>query len=99
MVDQRVADRLLRIGGAWGKPDDGDLSDQYAAEIFYRLQVSPDNQLTLGYQLIFDPVFDPDRDVVGVFEIRWRVTSEPISPASALGAMSLKKPCRFSPAK
>ena len=62
------------LGGAWGKPDDGDLSDQYAAEIFYRLQVSPDNQLTLGYQLIFDPVFDPDRDVVGVFEIRWRVT-------------------------
>jgi hypothetical protein len=61
------------IGAAWGKPSDGSLDDQYSAEVFYRLQVSPDNQLTVGYQLIFEPTFDPDRDVVGVFEVRWRI--------------------------
>jgi len=62
------------IAASWGHPDEGDLDDQYAAEVFYRLQVSPDNQLTLGYQVIVDPVFDPDRDVVGVFEVRWRIS-------------------------
>lgn len=62
------------IGIAWGRPSDGDLDDQYAAEAFYRLQVSPDNQLTIGYQVIVDPTFDPDTDVVGVFELRWRTT-------------------------
>jgi porin len=64
---------VLGIGGSWGKPADGDLDDQYAFELFYRLQVSPDNQLTVGYQLIVDPAFDPDRNLVGVFEVRWRI--------------------------
>jgi porin len=64
---------VVGIAGAWGKPTD-DLRDQYAAEVFYRLQVSPDNQFTLGYQLFIDPTFDPKNDVVGVFEARWRVT-------------------------
>ena len=44
------------------------------AEVFYRLQVSPDNQLTIGYQVIVDPTFDEDTHVVGVFEMRWRVS-------------------------
>lgn len=61
-------------GAAWGRPSDGDLDDQYAAEVFYRLQVSPDNQLTVGYQVIVDPSFDPESHVVGVFEMRWRIT-------------------------
>ncbi|MEW6747177.1 MAG: hypothetical protein AB1486_30955 [Planctomycetota bacterium] len=61
------------VGVAWGRPADGELDDQYAAEVFYRLQVSPDNQWTFGYQLIFDPVSEPDDDVVGVFDVRWRI--------------------------
>jgi porin len=64
---------VVGIGAAWGQPSDQDLDDQYTAELFYRLQVSPDNQLTAGYQVIVEPTFDPDRDVVGVFELRWRV--------------------------
>jgi carbohydrate-selective porin OprB len=64
---------MLGIGGAWGRPSDHSLNDQYAAEVFYRLQVSPDNQLTVGYQVIIDPTFAPDDDVVGVFELRWRI--------------------------
>jgi porin len=61
-------------GASWGNPNDNDLDDQFLTEVFYRMQVSPDNQFTLGYQLIFQPTFDPDRDVVGVFEVRWRIT-------------------------
>ena len=62
------------VAGTWGKPSDHDLDDQFATEVFYRLQVSPDNQFTVGYQVIFEPALQPDDDVVGVFEVRWRIT-------------------------
>jgi porin len=65
---------VIGLGGAWGKPSDHDLDDQFAIEAFYRLQVSPDNQFTIGYQVIVDPVFEPGDDLVGVFELRWRIT-------------------------
>lgn len=65
---------VLGFGGAWGRPSDHALRDQFAAEVFYRLQVSPDNQLTFGYQLIVNPTFETGDAVVGVFEVRWRVT-------------------------
>lgn len=64
---------VIGVGGAWGQPENDDLDDQFAAEVFYRLQVSPDNQLTVGYQVIIDPANDPDEDLVGVFEVRWRI--------------------------
>jgi hypothetical protein len=63
---------VIGIGGMWGRPADHSLRDQYGAEVFYRLQVSPDNQITVGYQLIVDPSNQPKDDVVGVFELRWR---------------------------
>ena len=65
---------VLGLAGTWGQPSNHDLDDQYGAEVFYRIQVSPDNQFTIGYQLIIDPSNQPNDDVVGVFEIRWRIT-------------------------
>lgn len=65
---------VLGIAAAWGQPEGAGLDDQFVAELFYRLQVSPDNQLTLGYQLVVNPSFEPDDEVVGVFEVRWRVS-------------------------
>jgi len=65
---------VIGIGGAWGRPSDHDLDDQFATEVFYRMQVSPDNQFTVGYQVIFDPALDSNTSVVGVFELRWRIT-------------------------
>ncbi|MGN6370213.1 MAG: carbohydrate porin [Phycisphaerae bacterium] len=65
---------VVGLGGAWGQPSGPSLRDQFALEFFYRVQVSPDNQLTLGYQVIFDPTNAPNEDVVGVFELRWRIT-------------------------
>jgi porin len=65
---------VLGLGGAWGRPSDHALDDQFAFEAFYRLQVSPDNQLTIGYQVIIHPTFEPGDEVVGVFELRWRIT-------------------------
>ena len=69
-----TASDVVGFGGAWGKPSDHDLDDQYALETFYRLQVSGDNQFTLGYQVIINPSLQPDDDVVGVLELRWRIT-------------------------
>jgi porin len=65
---------VFGIGGGWGRPSDHHLRDQYVTELFYRLQVSPDNQLTAGYQIIFNPSNDPHTNVVGVFELRWRIS-------------------------
>lgn len=65
---------VVGCAGSWGHPSDHTLHDQFAAEVFYRLQVSPDNQLTLGYQAIVNPALDATSAMVGVFEVRWRVT-------------------------
>jgi porin len=65
---------VIGFGAAWGQPTNHTLRDQYAAEVFYRMQVSPDNQLTIGYQAIVDPANAPSDHVVGVFELRWRVS-------------------------
>jgi hypothetical protein len=61
------------FAASWGKPKDDTLRDQYALELFYRLQVSPDNQFLLGYQIIIDPSNNPASNVVGVLELRWRI--------------------------
>jgi hypothetical protein len=65
---------VIGLGAAWGRPEDHNLDDQFAVETFYRLQVSPDNQLTVGYQVIVSPSFAPGDDVIGVLELRWRIT-------------------------
>jgi hypothetical protein len=63
------------VGAAfsWGDPEAANLRSQYATEIFYRLQTSSDTQITAGYQIIIDPTNQPDENLVGVFELRWRV--------------------------
>ena len=64
---------VLGVGASWGRPSNSDLRDQYAGEVFYRLQLSPDNQFTLGYQVILNPSNNPGDDAIGVFEVRWRI--------------------------
>ena len=50
------------------------LRDQMVAEGFYRLQWSPAIQVTADAQLIINPTLAPDKDVVGVFGVRLRIT-------------------------
>jgi len=56
---------------AWGQPTD-DKRNQWTAETFYRVQLSPANQLSVGYQLIVDPT-NSNEDAVGVCWVRFRV--------------------------
>lgn len=68
------ADDAAGIALAWAKPSEGTARSQVSGEIFYRLQVTPHLQLTPGYQIFVTPSFDRTRDVVGLVEVRARVT-------------------------
>jgi len=47
-------------------------ANQWATELFYRVQLTEEIQVTPSVQLIINPVFNPDDNVVGVFGIRAR---------------------------
>lgn len=64
---------VFGLGLAWGDPASGRRHPQYTAETFYRLQLSPANQLSLGYQFIVNPSAAPGHDTVGVFWARFRI--------------------------
>jgi porin len=76
---QPVAGRdLLGFALNWGKPNEdtfgGDLDDQLAAELFYRVQIVEHLQITPSVQLLVNPALNPDDDVLAVFGIRARVS-------------------------
>ena len=56
---------------AWGQPWQND-RDQWTAETFYRVQLSPANQLSIGYQAILHPSLSSE-DAVGIFWVRFRI--------------------------
>ncbi len=68
-----TTDDLLGVGAAWGEPQDRALRDQYVTEVFYRIQFTPNIQLTPGFQVIINPSENPDDDLIGVFEVRFRL--------------------------
>jgi porin len=61
------------VAVAWGQPAKTNLFEQYTAEAFYRVQLSPANQLSLGYQFVVDPSLAPQEEIVGVFWVRFRI--------------------------
>jgi porin len=66
----------LGFGVNWGQPNDdlfgSGLDDQYAAEVYYRLQVTKELAITPGVQLLIDPALNPERDTIWVFGLRTR---------------------------
>jgi porin len=65
---------LIGFGLNWGRPPDDGLDDQYTSEVFYRIQLAQNLQLTPSAQLLINPALNPDEDVIGVFGLRARVT-------------------------
>ena len=65
-----AVDDVAGVGASWGRPPGADPRDQWGLEVFYRFQLTPVIEVTPGVQLIVDPSFNPDEDVVGVFELR-----------------------------
>jgi porin len=80
----RTAD-LFGIGAGWTRPEipeiavplpvplPTNLPDQYTAEVFYRLALTPNFALTPDFQLILNPSLDPRRDSLAVFSLRARL--------------------------
>ena len=67
----------LGFGANWGKPNDAlfgtDLDDQYALEVYYRLQVTKELAITPDVQLLINPALNPDKDTIWVFGLRARL--------------------------
>jgi len=61
------------VGLSWGQPDNRALRDQYAGEVYYRVQLTPTTQITPSVQLFIDPALNPDEDAIAVLSLRARV--------------------------
>ncbi len=64
---------LLGIGLSWGRPQADGVSDQYTTEFFYRVQLFRGLAITPDVQLIINPPFNTDKDVIAVFGVRARL--------------------------
>ena len=68
---------LLAFGFNWGQPNENtfgtSLGDQYALELFYRIDLTEQFTLTPDIQLIRNPAMNPTEDTIWVFGIRARL--------------------------
>lgn len=65
-------DDVIAIGWSWGQPDDRSLQNQQTTEVFYRLQISDQFQVTPNIQWIREPSRNRDDDDIGVIGLRLR---------------------------
>ncbi|MGD8370930.1 MAG: carbohydrate porin [Syntrophobacterales bacterium] len=67
----------LGFGANWGQPNDAlfgsDLDDQYALEVYYRLQITKEIAITPDVQLLINPALNPEEDTIWVFGFRGRL--------------------------
>jgi porin len=64
---------VFGLGINWGDPPDDSLKEQWTAEVFYRLQLSQNLQLTPSIQYLKDPALNPENSSVWVASIRMRL--------------------------
>ena len=68
---------LLAFGFNWGRPNKNTfapgLSDQYALELFYRMNVTEQFTITPDIQLLKNPALNPTEDTIWVLGIRARL--------------------------
>ena len=68
---------LLGLGFNWGQPNEdtygASLKDQYSTELFCRLQVAENFQLTPDVQLVINPALNPTADESWIFGLRGRL--------------------------
>ena len=70
-------DDWLGFGVNWGQPNDNlfgsGLNDQYATEVYYRMQVTKELAITPDIQLLIDPALNPEENHIWVFGLRARL--------------------------
>ncbi|MGI9570080.1 MAG: carbohydrate porin [Desulfobulbia bacterium] len=62
----------LGLGFGWVRPTAASTNDEYVAETYYRMQLTPFLQLTPGAMLIINPSNNPNNNTEGVFNVRLR---------------------------
>jgi porin len=67
-------DDVIGFGLNWSKLAPDGLDDQYTAELFHRLQLAQNLQITPDIQLLINPAPNPDEDHLWVFALRARLT-------------------------
>lgn len=60
------------IGFVWGKPSEKNRRNQYMIEAYYRLQFTNHLQVSPDIQVIMNPTYNPEKNVIGVFGVRVR---------------------------
>ena len=68
---------LLGFGLNWGRPSTdfgANLKDQYTAEVFYRLQFSPNFAITPDLQYVVDPALNPNASSIWYAGVRARLS-------------------------
>lgn len=63
----------IGVGLAWARPIREVLDDQYGAEVYWRLLVTPDLWVTPGVQLLWDPMLNPTTDFIAIPQIKFRL--------------------------
>ncbi len=66
----------LGVGLAWSRPNEALFAgrpNQYTVEIYYRLKLLQNFDLTPDVQVLIRPAENPDQDVIGVFGLRGRL--------------------------
>lgn len=68
---------VIGFGANWGQPNEAvfgtGLDDQYALELFYRLQVTKELAITPDVQWLINPALNPAEDQLWVFGLRGRL--------------------------
>lgn len=65
---------LLGFGVHWGQPSIDNDTNQYTAELFYRIQLAQNLAITPDVQLLVNPALYPEEDKILVFGLRTRLT-------------------------
>lgn len=68
---------VLGVGLNWSRPNADtfglDLDDQFTGELFYRVQLTENVQLTPSVQLLGNPALNPENDFIALFGLRGRI--------------------------
>ena len=64
---------VFGVGLNWGQSPDRSLSDQCSAEVFYRLQLSQNLQLTPSFQYLIDLALNLEHSSIWMASLRLRL--------------------------
>lgn len=63
---------LVGFGSSWGQTPRPEPHDQFTTEVFWRIQVTQTFELTPDLQMVFQPAYNPNADVVAIAGVRGR---------------------------